>query len=277
LGIAISDSQRKGRGRKISIRPRRGVVIGVFSAKGGVGKTTTVSNLTAALGQKFRGKVIAVDCNLSAPNLGLHFGITEPKYTIHDFLANGASLVEVIRPLEWGAHAIPGALELDRELYPPDFSNLIQQLKGLYKLILLDTAPGLGAEVQAAMRVCDVMLIVTTPKIPEVASTLKTFRMVERLGGRVIGVMVNMQKGGKFEIPLSSMRKTFAWPILSTVPYDPKVDESTATCVPVVKYAPNSPAARAFKRTADLLLKKIGTANKQLTRAAKRTRKRGKK
>ena len=52
--------------------------IGIVALKGGVGKTS----VTAALGEAFASlgeKVLLVDGNLSAPNLGLHFNIIEPK------------------------------------------------------------------------------------------------------------------------------------------------------------------------------------------------------
>ena len=59
--------------------------IGVISIKGGVGKTSTVVSLgasMAALGKK----VLLVDGNLSAPNLGMHIGL-DTKKGVHDVLA----------------------------------------------------------------------------------------------------------------------------------------------------------------------------------------------
>lgn len=64
-----------------------GKVIGVISIKGGVGKTTVVSNLGATLAYEFGKKVLVIDANFSAANLGLHLGIVDPEITIHDVLA----------------------------------------------------------------------------------------------------------------------------------------------------------------------------------------------
>ena len=52
-------------------------IIGVLSLKGGVGKTSVVSSLGDALSD-FGKKVLLVDANYSAPNLGLHFNIVDP-------------------------------------------------------------------------------------------------------------------------------------------------------------------------------------------------------
>jgi len=49
-----------------------GKTIGIISIKGGVGKTTTVSALGAALANEFDKKVLLIDANFSAPNLALH-------------------------------------------------------------------------------------------------------------------------------------------------------------------------------------------------------------
>ena len=46
-----------------------GKVLGVISIKGGVGKTTLVSNLGASLANDFKKKVLLIDANFNAPNL----------------------------------------------------------------------------------------------------------------------------------------------------------------------------------------------------------------
>ena len=57
----------------------KGTTIGVISIKGGVGKTTAVSNLGTVMANTFGKKVLLVDANFSAPNLGLHLGVVNPK------------------------------------------------------------------------------------------------------------------------------------------------------------------------------------------------------
>ena len=74
--LSVLKPKRK---RGIRIKPKRAKVIGVFSCKGGVGKTTIVANVGTYLTQQLKGDVLAVDANLSAPNLGLHFGELSPS------------------------------------------------------------------------------------------------------------------------------------------------------------------------------------------------------
>ena len=50
-------------------------IIGVVSGKGGVGKTTLVANLGAALASLYKKDVIVVDCNVTTSHLGLYLGM----------------------------------------------------------------------------------------------------------------------------------------------------------------------------------------------------------
>ena len=45
--------------------------LGIMSAKGGVGKTTTALNLAVSMAS-FNQRVVLIDGNLSTPHLGLH-------------------------------------------------------------------------------------------------------------------------------------------------------------------------------------------------------------
>ena len=50
-------------------------VIGIIAIKGGVGKTTIAASLASNLVNEYHKKVLLVDANFSAPNLGLHMDI----------------------------------------------------------------------------------------------------------------------------------------------------------------------------------------------------------
>ena len=55
-----------------------GKIIGVLSLKGGVGKTSSVVSLGAALSH-FGKRVLLVDANFSTPNLGIHLDVVNPE------------------------------------------------------------------------------------------------------------------------------------------------------------------------------------------------------
>ncbi|MCD4739578.1 ATP-binding protein [archaeon] len=53
--------------------------IAVLSGKGGVGKSTVVASLAALLSRN--QNIICADCDVTAPNLGLFFGLTDKNFT----------------------------------------------------------------------------------------------------------------------------------------------------------------------------------------------------
>jgi MinD-like ATPase involved in chromosome partitioning or flagellar assembly len=247
---------KPARKRGIEIKLKRARVIGVFSCKGGVGKTTTLANVGLYISQVLHGNVLAIDANLSAPNLGLHFGELDPKVTIHDAISNEVPVEEAVthfRTLD----TLLGSIAYGEEIHLVDLKSIVDPLRHKYKLILVDSAPGIGSEVVAAMKTCDEIIIVTNPEIPTVASTLKTFRAAEQYKVPILGVVVNKVRGEAFELPLKDVKKALGWPIIASVPEDIKVRESTAAGVPVVAYDMKSKAAREFKKLSEFLVKHI--------------------
>jgi len=252
----ISSLIKQEKERGIRIRQKRARIIGVFSCKGGVGKTTTVSNLSTVLAEKMGADVLTVDANLGAPNLGLHFGELTPKVTIHDVIANDLPIEKAIIENQ-GVRAIFGSIAYEDEVRLVDLREVLAPLKSKFKLIILDSAPGIGSEVVAALKACDDIVIVTNPYVPTVASTLKTFRAAERYKVPILGVVVNRVAKEPFELPMKEIRKALGWPIIAVIPEDKKVRESTAAGIPVVRYSPRSPAALELKRLGDYIVNHI--------------------
>lgn len=255
--LKVARKPKKGRaGRQIRIRRKKARIIGVFSCKGGVGKTTTAVNLATFLNEKLGSDIIVVEANLTAPNVGLHLGIIDPKITMHDVLAGRASIERAVNVSKGGLHFIPGSIAVSEEIHLVDLKSCLEPLKKKYKYIILDSAPGLGPEVIAAVKASDELLVVTNPEVPTIATTLRTFRAAERYRTPITGVVVNMVRGKRYEVPISEVRRTLKWPIAAVVPDDDKVRESLTAGTPVLRHTPRSPAAKKFRELGEHLLAK---------------------
>lgn len=236
---------------------KSGTVIGVFSAKGGTGKTTVVVNLSMALAEKMRGDVVLVETNVMVSSLGVYFGITESPVSIHDIVSGKVKAEDAIVRYEGKLDVLPGALGFVKEFGIVDMTTLIEPLRKKYSVIMLDSSPGFGVEVYAGMKACDEILIICQPEIPSLLGAIQTYRMAEEWKIPVMAVVVNRHKGKDYEIPIPDIKKAFRGANVFVIPEDDKVPESVAKGIPVVLSAPDSPAAIEFNRLARAVLAHI--------------------
>jgi len=229
---------------------KKGRIIGVVSARGGVGKTTTVANLGVALAREFNKSVLALDGNITTANLGLHLGLTYPPVTLHDVLKDQISIIQAIYVHHTGLHVVPSSLELNMDIDPVYLGRKTEKLKDRYDLILMDSAPGIGKEVLSVMKAVDELLIVITPHITSIVTSLKLIELAKKIKVPIIGIILNMIRGKGYELGENEIADGLEAPVIAKIPDDEKVPEAMAAKMPVVLYDPQSPASIAFKRLA---------------------------
>ena len=233
---------------------KRGRVLGVVSVKGGVGKTTTVSNLGVILKKEHNIPCVLVDANISVPNLGLHMDMAEAENTIQSVLEKEeASMSDAVNIHPSGVHVIPGSLS-GSEIKRGSLEKKVADLASRYGLVILDSSPGVGPEPLSVMRASDALVIVTCLDFPSISAALKSLKYARELGRPVLGVVLNRVRGSADELDLSDVKEILSIPILGKIPEDPKVYESMFRRTPVVLFAPQSPASAAYRKLAATIL-----------------------
>lgn len=228
-------------------------ILAVMSGKGGVGKTTTVSNLSAALATEFRRYIIGIDGNVTTPNLGLHFGIFSFPHTLNDALNGEIPLKEAIHTCSSGVKIIPAHLSFDSS--GVDLSAMRESLdKLVVDLVLIDSCPGLGNEILPTLKITDEALVVTNPEIPAITDALRAVEMAENHDVPVRGVVLNRVRNDKYELSVNEVESVFDAPVVSVIPEDPCIREGIFQGNPAVITKPFSPASIEFKRLAGHLL-----------------------
>lgn len=229
-------------------------LLAVIGGKGGVGKTSLVSNLAAAL-TDLGNDVIAIDTNLTTPNLGLHLGLHLVPHTLHHVLKGQTKLKDAIYPHKYGFKVIPGSISTE-ELSGVDIGRLPEvalNLIGKADYVLMDSAAGLGREAVSAISAADEILIITNPDIPSVTDALKTVKIAEGLNKKIVGVAVNRIKGKHYELDRREIENMVGYPVIAQIPEDRTIEESLAAKKTAIEMNNRSPAAKEIRRLAHSL------------------------
>jgi len=230
-------------------------LIGIVSGKGGVGKTTVVTNLSTALATKFNKVTTVMDCNVTASHLSMHFGAYLHPFTLNHVLKDEATIEEAIFVHPTGVKIIPASLNLS-DLVGIDISILGEKIKNLFEnddFVFLDTAPGFGKEAISATMACKEVLIVTTPNIPAVTDVIRGKKVLEELGVEPLGIVLNKVTGKKFELTNREVIQLTDLPVLAKIPFDLKIQESLAAKTPIVVHDEKSSASIEFFKLASSL------------------------
>jgi ATP-binding protein involved in chromosome partitioning len=240
-------------------------VILVMSGKGGVGKSTTATNLAMALSR--RGfKTGLLDADIYGPSIPTMLGVTGRPVstdgkTIEPLERFGIKLMSIGFLLEdpksaviWRGPMLHGALQ----------QFLKDVAWGELDFLVLDLPPGTGdvaltLSQRAAATGC---VMVTTPQPVATDDVYKAVSMCQKVAIPVLGVVENMswfvdsagvrhelfgRGGGQAVADFASA------PLLGQIPIDQTVREWGDKGTPVVQAAPDSAIAKAFLDVADKL------------------------
>lgn len=228
-----------------------GKVIGVVSLKGGVGKTSSVVSLGAALTDLGK-KVLLIDGNFSAPNLGVHLDILEPKKTLHHVLMDETEVEEAIHTV-YDMDVIPSSIFHNYSVEPLKLKNKIRGLKKKYDVILIDSSPSMDKETLAVISASDELLVVTTPDYSTLSMTLKSINLAKKKGVPITGLILNKVHNKNFELKLEDIEKTSEVPIMAVIPHDVNVLKSQAHFLPLSYMKPRSEGSIEYKKLASIL------------------------
>ncbi len=232
-----------------------GRIIAVASGKGGVGKTTLVSNLSAALA-RYNQSVIAVDANITTSNLGIHLGVSLYPVTLHDILDGVADVSDALFHHEHGFRILPGDISIRKlkKFNKKTVGNTLYKLSDKADFVLIDTAAGLGKEATEFVKAADELITVTNPNLPAVTDALKLNTIALSHETAPLGVIINRIMNHPSEMKAEEISNFLNVPILGKIPEDKTVHKSVSAKIPVIAYAPKSPAAQHIRSIAAYLV-----------------------
>jgi pilus assembly protein CpaE len=232
---------------------RDGRVVTVFSAKGGVGKTTFSTNIGAYLAST-GAKVLIVDLDLAFGDVAISLQLL-PQNSIADLISMGGHLDEqglqsVVTHHESGLDAAAAPAEpsdADR-ISGAAIGELLRVSKRVYDYLIVDTPPAFTEHVLAAFDVSDLLVLIATLDIPAVKNLRLTLDTLDLLGNpKDSRVVVLNRSDAKVGLRAEDVVAAIKQDIAIMVPTSVAVPASVNRGVPLVLDEPKHAVSVAFR------------------------------
>jgi len=241
-------------------------MIAISSGKGGVGKSTVTANIAVAMADAGLS-VGVVDADVYGPSIPRMLGIAggkpamSPEDKVIPAEAHGVKVISMAMLTDDDKPAI-----LRGPMVTKYLQMFVRQVDwGALDVLLLDLPPGTG-DIQLTLAQAFPLagaVVVSTPQDVSLKIARRGLRMMEQVSVPILGVIENMsgftcpscgsvthifhQGGG------AAIAQDLGVDFLGRVPLDPTVVDCGDEGRPVIRAAPESPAAEAYRRIAATL------------------------
>ena len=239
-------------------------VIAIINQKGGVGKSTTAINLSAALGEMGK-QVLLIDLDPQG-NSSSGLGVEKNRVSrcIYDALLNDIPLTDIIIPdVSKGLDVVPATInlagaevELVSEMARENrLKDAIGTMRGRYDYVFIDCPPSLGLLTINALVAADKLLIPIQCEFYALEGVTKLLDSMKRVKSRlnplldIYGVLLTMSDN---RTTLSrqvsdEVRRYFGKIVFETsIPRTVKLSEAPSFGQPITQYDPTGKGAQSY-------------------------------
>ena len=239
-------------------------IMAIINQKGGVGKSTTAINLSAALGELGK-QVLLVDLDPQGnSSSGLGVEKSQVQNCIYDVLLNDVPVEEVIIPdVCEGLDLVPATInlagaevELVSEMARENrLKDAIGALRGKYDYIFIDCPPSLGLLTVNALVAADKLLIPIQCEFYALEGVTKLLDSMKRVKTRlnptldIYGVLMTMYDGRTTlsRQVVEEVRSYFGRLVFETlIPRTVKLSEAPSFGQPITLYDPSGKGAQSY-------------------------------
>ena len=250
-----------------------GRVIAIANQKGGVGKTTTAINLSAAMGKKGK-KVLVIDIDPQG-NTTSGFGIekNELDKTVYDLILGECSIKEAIIPdvcdnlsiIPANVNLAAAEIELiDAEKKEYVLKNEVDWIKDQFDYIFIDCPPSLSMLTVNAMTTAESVLVPIQCEyyaMEGLSQLIHTINLVKKklnpslaMEG-VVFTMFDSRTNLSQEV-VDSVKEALEERVFeTTIPRNVRLAEAPSYGKPICDYDPKSAGAESYNKLAEEIIK----------------------
>jgi pilus assembly protein CpaE len=230
----------------------------VFSGKGGVGTSIVAANLATALAMEGT-RVALVDLNLQYGDIGVLFRLEAHPTSIETVARDGETVDAAVleRAMATSAEGVrvllpPASPEAGDMVTPTKLEVILDQLSHRYDYVVVDSPSQLEERIIGVMEVADHILLVSSFGITSVKDTKMTLRLLQSLGieREHVALLLN-QTQPRSSHPEEGIANALRFPVLSTLPYEARMDESVDSGRPLVVTEPRGAFSKRLRVVVD--------------------------
>lgn len=243
-------------------------ILSIINQKGGVGKSTTAINLSAALGENNK-KILLIDLDPQGNTTsGIGVEKSQVDKCIYDVLLNDAKIEEVvINTVCDGVDVVPATINLagaEVELVSQmarenRLKNAAGSMRGFYDYIIIDCPPSLGLLTINALVAADKLLIpiqcefYALEGVTKLLDSMKRVKNILNPSLDIEGVVLTMFDTRQLlaRQVVEEVKNYFGKIMFNTIiPREVKIAEAPGYAQPITEYAPKSKGALAYRELA---------------------------
>lgn len=265
----ITREQMKGIAQRASRLGRRtfepladvtesGRVVAVIGQKGGIGKTTTSTNIAAAVAGEGSKSVLLIDLDTRFGDVAVMMDV-KADYTVSevardpDYLEREAFRSVLLRH-DSGAFVLPAPRDYRSWLNcsTEQLQDMVRFAATMFDVVVLDTPGTYNDVVGAATEMADRVVVVTSTDLTSLKNTSLLIEHLQHKGRKDDEVVVALIHGHDVEGGPKKADVEFAISHIvdHEIPFDRSVRRASQAGVPVVQHYPRTPASLAFGRLA---------------------------